>query len=126
MQDADYAEGILKAKPSPEMLQARAHILDQLASIHDRITQVLSQNEHAAPREQMPHLELVVDSAVMGGLKALGQARVAALRAAMARAGLNQSIIWDRLKQLGWDTMEVHQTTLTGIRSNTEASSPFR
>lgn len=54
----------------------------------------------------------------MGRLKALGEARVAALRESVLRAGLEQTMVWGRLKDLGWNCMEVHLTTLIGIRSN--------
>ena len=59
----------------------------------------------------------MVDVAGMGRLQALGEARVAALREGILRAGLEQTVIWGRLKELGWDSMEVHRTALTGIKS---------
>ena len=62
----------------------------------------------------------MIDVAGMGRLKALGEGRVAALRESVLRAGLEQTMIWGRLKELGWDCMEVHQTALTGIKSSAE------
>lgn len=56
----------------------------------------------------------------MGRLKALGDARVEALREGILRAGLEQGLIWERLKELGWDSMEEHQATLTSIKSSLE------
>lgn len=53
----------------------------------------------------------------MGQLKALGQARVEALRESIRQSGMTEDIIWGRLKEVGWDGMEVQQTQLTGIRS---------
>ncbi len=119
MQEARHAES-LKQQPTQEALLVQQKTLDQLASIHERAQQLLHQNEQAAQREQLPHQDLVVDVPGMGRLKALGENRVAALRESILRAGLEQTIIWGRLKELGWDCMEVHQTVLTGIKSNIE------
>lgn len=119
MQEARHAES-LKQQPTQEALLAQQNTLDQLASIHERAEQLLHQNEQAAQREQLPHQDLVVDVAGMGRLKALGANRVAALRESILRAGLEQTIIWGRLKELGWECMNVHKTTLTGIKSNIE------
>ncbi len=119
MQDALHADGLIQ-KPTPESLQAQKQMLEQLATIHERAEQLLLQNEQAAEREQLPHGDMVVDVTGMGRLKALGMAGVSALRESVLRAGLEQTIIWGRLKELGWDSMEVHQTALTGIRSSVE------
>ncbi len=119
MQEARLAES-LKQQPTQEALLAQQKTLDQLASIHERAQQLLHQNEQAAQREQLPHQDLVVDVAGMGRLKALGENRVAALRESILRAGLEQTIIWGRLKELGWDCMKVHQTALAGIKSGIE------
>lgn len=108
----------LKQHLTQQALQAQKQTLDQLASIHEHIQQVLHQNEQAAQREQLPHPDLVVDVTGMGRLRALGEARVAALRESVLRAGLEQTMVWGRLKDLGWDCMEVHLTTLIGIRSS--------
>ncbi len=119
MQEARHAES-LKQQPTQEALLTQQNTLDQLASIHERAQHVLNQNEQAAQREQLPHQDLVVDVAGMARLKALGESRVAALRESILRAGLEQTLIWGRLKELGWDCMKVHQTTLTGIKSTIE------
>lgn len=119
MQEVRHAES-LKQQPTQEALLAQQNTLDKLASIHEHAQQLLHQNEQAAQREQLPHQDLVVDVVGMGRLKALGESRVAALRESILRAGLEQTIIWGRLKELGWDCMQVHQTTLTGIKSDVE------
>ena len=119
LQEALHAES-LGQKPTQGALQAQKQTLDHLKAIHEHAQELLHQNDQAAQREQLPHGDLVVDVAGMGRLKALGDARVAALRESILRAGLEQTLIWGRLKELGWDSMEVHQTTLTGIKSNEE------
>ena len=126
MQEVRHAES-LKQQPTQEALLTQQNTLDQLASIHERAQQLLNQNEQAAQREQLPHQDLVVDVAGMGRMKALGETRVAALRESILRAGLKQTLIWGRLKELGWDCMKVHQTTLTGIKSTIEVclATPF-
>ena len=126
MQEARHAES-LKQQPTQEALLTQQNTLDQLASIHERAQQLLNQNEQAAQREQLPHQGLVVDVAGMGRMKALGETRVAALRESILRAGLEQTLIWGRLKELGWDCMRVHQTTLIGIKSTIEVclATPF-
>ncbi|KAA6420486.1 MAG: hypothetical protein FRX49_09647 [Trebouxia sp. A1-2] len=120
-EEVRHAES-LKQQPTQEALLAQQNTLDKLASIHEHAQQLLHQNEQAAQREQLPHQDLVVDVVGMGRLKALGESRVAALRESILRAGLEQTIIWGRLKELGWDCMQVHQTTLTGIKSDVEVS----
>ena len=119
LQEALHANS-LRVKPTQQALQAQKQTLDHLQAIHDHAQQLLHQNEQATQREQLPHGDLVVDVAGMGRLKTLGDARVAALRESIFRAGLEQILIWTRLKELGWDSMDVHQSTLTGIRSNEE------
>ena len=110
----------VKQATSQEALQAQKQTLDHLTAIHGHVQQLLHQNEQAAQREQLQHSDLVVDVAGMGRLQALGDARVAALREAVLRAGLEQTLVWGRLKELGWDNMEVHPTTVTGIKNNAE------
>ena len=109
-----------KQNLSQHVLQAQKQTLDRLKAIHAEAQQLLHQNEQAGQREQLRHDDLVVDVAGMGRLKALGDARVAALREGILKAGLEQALIWERLKELGWDSMEVHQATLTGIKSDAE------
>ena len=110
----------LKQKPTQQVLQAQKQMLDRLRDLHIHAQQLLQQNEQAAEREQLPRGDLVVDVAGMGRLKALGDARVAAVREGILRAGLEQALVWDRLKELGWNSMEEHQATITGIKSNVE------
>ena len=106
------------------MLQAQKQTLDRLKALRSQAQQLLHQNEQASQREQLPHGDMVVDVAGMGRLKALGDARVEALREGILRAGLEQALIWERLKELGWDSMEEHQAILTGIKSRLEVCPP--
>lgn len=119
LQEALHADS-LKQKPTQQVLQAQKQMLDRLRALHTHAQQLLQQNEQAAEREQLPRGDLVVDVAGMGRLKALGYARIAAVREGILRAGLEQALVWERLKELGWDSMEEHQATLTGIKSNVE------
>lgn len=119
MQEALHADS-WKQQPTPQVLQAQKQTLDSLTALRSHAQQLLLQNEQAAEREQLSHGDLVVDTAGMGRLKALGDARVEALREGTLRAGLEQGLIWERLKELGWDSMEEHQSTLTGIKSSVE------
>ncbi|KAL3135521.1 hypothetical protein ABBQ38_006001 [Trebouxia sp. C0009 RCD-2024] len=118
-QEALHADS-WKQQPTPQVLQAQKQTLDSLTALRSHAQQLLLQNEQAAEREQLSHGDLVVDTAGMGRLKALGDARVEALREGTLRAGLEQGLIWERLKELGWDSMEEHQSTLTGIKSSVE------
>ena len=119
LQEALHADS-LKQTPTQQILEGQKQIQDRLRALHAHAQQLLQQNGQAAEREQLPRGDLVVDVAGMGRLKALGDARVAAVREGMLRSGLEQALVWERLKQLGWDSMEEHQATLTGIKSNVE------
>ena len=119
LQEALHADS-LKQKPTQQVLQAQKQMLDHLRALHTRTQQLLQQNEEAAEREQLPRGDMVVDVAGMGRLKALGDARVAAVREGILRAGLEQALVWERLKELGWDSMKEHQATLAGIKSDVE------
>lgn len=107
-------------KPTQQVLEAQKQTLDRLSALHAKAQQLLQQNEQAPKREQLPHGDLVVDVAGMGRLKALGDARVSAMREGILRAGLEQALVWERLKELGWDSMEEHRATLTGIKSDVQ------
>lgn len=112
----------LQQQPTQQVLQGQKQTLERLKAIRAHAQQLLHQNEQAAQREKLVHGDLVVDVAGMGRLKALGDARVEALREGILRAGLEQALIWERLKALGWDSMQEHQATLTGIKSSVEVS----
>lgn len=119
LQEALHADS-LKQKPTQQVLEAQKQMLDRLSALHTHAQQLLQQNEQAAKREQLPRDDLVMDVAGMGRLKALGDARVVAVREGILRAGLEQALVWKRLKELGWDSMDEHQVTLTGVKTDVE------
>ena len=109
-------------RQTPESLAAQQRILSHLVSLRTKAWQLIHQNEQASQREQLSRQDLVVDVAGMGQLKALGQARIEALRASILHSGWQQSVIWSRLKEIGWDGMEVQQGHVAGIRSSVNVS----
>lgn len=110
------------ARHTPEALSAQQRILSQLVSLRTKAWQLAHQNKQASQHEQLSRQDLVVDVAGMGQLQALGHARVEALRASILRSGWQQNVIWGRLKELGWDGMEVQQGQVAGIKSTTTVS----
>lgn len=123
MQDQVQLDGA-KAQQTPECQAAQQRILSQLLSLRTKAWQLIQQNSQANQREQLSRQELVVDAAGMGQLKVLGQARVEALRDMIRLSGVKENIIWGRLKEVGWDGMEVQQASLTGIRSSVQVRCP--
>ena len=105
------------AQQTPESQAAQQRILSQLASLRSKAWQLIHQNEQAKQQEQLSRQDLVVDVVGMGQLKALGQARVEALRESIRQSGMKENIVWGRLKEVGWDAMEVQQAQLAGIKS---------
>ena len=124
MQDQVHLDGA-KAQQTPECQAAQQRILSQLLSLRTKAWQLIQQNSQANQREQLSRQELVVDAAGMGQLKVLGLARVEALRELIRLTGVKENIIWGRLKEVGWDGMEVQQASLTGIRSSVQVRTPL-